>query len=88
MSIFPRENAQKRRLLAFFVEFPISSAHPKKRKSNPKGNPKLSKKVTLNSNPKGNPNQKISTKKGIPVLSTTPGKITSDIRSNDVTLSP
>ena len=84
MSIFPRENAQKRRLLAFFVEFPISSAHPKKRKSNPK----LSKKVTLNSNPKGNPNQKISTKKGIPVLSTTPGKITSDIRSNDVTLSP
>lgn len=47
MSIFPRENAKKRRSLAFFVEFPISSAHPKKRKSNPKGNPKLSKKVTL-----------------------------------------
>lgn len=27
MSIFPRENAQKRRLLAFFVGFPIPCAH-------------------------------------------------------------
>lgn len=64
MSFFHLENAKKRHLFAFGAKFPISGVHSKKRKSNPKRNPKLYKKVTLNSNPNSNPKLKRTQKKG------------------------
>lgn len=64
VSFFLAENVEKRHLLAYFVGFPISGVHSKKRFCNPKCNPKLCKVVTLNSNPNCNPKSKRTQKKG------------------------
>lgn len=64
MSIFPRENAPKSRLLAFFVGFPIPCAHQKKRKSIPKPIPKLKENLSLITIPNTIPNSKTGIKRG------------------------
>ena len=65
MSFFLSENSEKRHLFTLATPFPISGVPSKKRKSNPKSNPKLIKVVTLNSNRNSNPKLKITTRKGI-----------------------
>ena len=87
MSFFLSENVKKRHLFALRSKFPISCIHSKKRKSNPKSNPKLHKGVTLNSNPKCNPKSKRAQKRGIAPPRPAFKEITSESHSNDVTLS-
>ena len=65
VSFFLSENREKRHLFTFATFFPISGEPSKKRKSNPKSNPKLIEVVTLNSNRNSNPKPQSTTRKGI-----------------------
>ena len=65
MSFFLSENSEKRHLFTFAAFFPMLGEPSKKRKSNPKSNPKLIEVVTLNSNRNSNPKSQITTRKGI-----------------------